>query len=30
MKQPWEAFDIKHELTRKGIEDYRATLSRSA
>lgn len=32
--QPWEAFDVQHELTRKGIEkfaaDYRATLSRSA
>lgn len=30
----WDAFDIQHELTRKGIEkfvaDYRATLSRSA
>lgn len=34
LEQPWEAFDIQHELTRKGIEkfvaDYRATLSRSA
>jgi transaldolase len=34
LEQPWEEFDIKHELTRKGIEkfaaDYRATLSRSA
>lgn len=32
--QAWDRFDIKHELTRKGIEkfvaDYRATLSRSA
>ncbi len=32
--QAWDTFDIKHELTRKGIEkfvaDYRATLSRSA
>ena len=30
----WDTFDIRHELTRKGIEkfvaDYRATLSRSA
>jgi transaldolase len=29
--RPWEAFDIQHELTRKGVEkfaaDYRATLS---
>jgi transaldolase len=34
LERPWEAFDIQHELTRKGIEkfaaDYRATLSRSA
>ena len=34
LEQPWETFDIQHELTRKGIEkfvaDYRATLSRSA
>ena len=34
LEQPWEKFDIRHELTRKGIEkfaaDYRATLSRSA
>jgi transaldolase len=34
LEQSWEAFDIQHELTRKGIEkfaaDYRATLSRSA
>lgn len=32
--QPWEAFDVQHDLTRKGIEkfvaDYRATLSQSA
>jgi transaldolase len=32
--QAWDAFDIQHELTRKGIEkfaaDYRATLSQSA
>jgi len=31
--QAWDAFDIQHELTRKGIEkfaaDYRATLSQS-
>ncbi|HET7442402.1 MAG TPA: transaldolase family protein [Terriglobales bacterium] len=34
LDKPWESFDIKHELTRKGIEkfaaDYRATLSRTA
>jgi transaldolase len=34
LEQPWEAFDIQHELTRKGIEkfaaDYRATLKRPA
>ena len=34
LEQAWEAFDIKHELTRKGIEkfaaDYRATLARPA
>ena len=34
LQQPWEAFDIHHELTRKGIEkfvaDYRETLSRGA
>jgi len=34
LEQPWEKFDIRHDLTRKGIEkfaaDYRATLSRSA
>ncbi len=34
LEQRWEAFDIQHELTRKGIEkfaaDYRATLSRPA
>ena len=34
LEQAWEAFDIQHELTRKGIEkfvaDYRATLSRPA
>jgi transaldolase len=34
LEQPWEAFDVQHELTRKGIEkfaaDYLATLSPSA
>jgi transaldolase len=34
LEQPWETFDIQHELTRKGIDkfaaDYRATLSRPA
>jgi transaldolase len=34
LEQPWEAFDIQHELTRKGIgkfaADYRATISRPA
>ena len=34
LEQPWESFDIQHELTRKGIEkfaaDYRATLARPA
>ena len=34
LEQPWESFNIQHELTRKGIEnfvaDYRATLSRTA
>jgi transaldolase len=33
LDQPWESFDIQHELTRKGIEkfvaDYRATLSQT-
>jgi len=32
--QPWESFDITHELTTKGIQkfvaDYRSTLRRSA
>src|SRR5262249_2044685 len=32
--QPWQSFDTRHELTRKGIEkfaaDYRATLSQTA
>ena len=34
LEQSWEAFDIQHELTRKGIAkfaaDYRATLARPA
>ena len=34
LEEAWEKFDIRHELTRKGIEkfaaDYQATLSRSA
>jgi transaldolase len=34
LDQPWETFDIEHELTRKGIAkfaaDYRATLSQTA
>lgn len=34
LEQPWESFDVQHELTRKGLEkfaaDYRATLSRTA
>jgi transaldolase len=34
LEQPWEAFDILHELTQKGIDkfaaDYRATISRPA
>jgi transaldolase len=34
LEQPWEAFDVQHELTRKGIDkftaDYRATISRPA
>jgi hypothetical protein len=33
-QQEWEKFDIRHELTRKGMEkfaaDYRDTLSRPA
>ena len=33
LDQPWQNFDIQHELTRKGIEkftaDYRATLSQT-
>jgi len=34
LEQTWETFDVKHELTRKGVEkfaaDYRATLARPA
>ena len=34
VEQPWESFDIAHELTTKGIQkfvaDYRSTLKRSA
>jgi transaldolase len=34
LEQPWERFQVQHELTRKGVEkfaaDYRATLSRTA
>src|SRR6516165_6672029 len=34
LDQPWQSFDIQHELTRQGIEkfvaDYRATLSQTA
>lgn len=34
LEQPWETFDIQHDLTRKGLEkfaaDYQATLSRIA
>ena len=33
LDQPWEGFDIQHELTRKGLEkfaaDYQATLSQT-
>ena len=33
LDQPWERFDIQHELTRKGLEkfaaDYHATLSQT-
>jgi transaldolase len=33
LDQPWERFDIQHELTRKGLEkfaaDYHATLSQA-
>jgi transaldolase len=33
LDQPWERFDIQHELTRKGLEkfaaDYHATLSKA-
>lgn len=34
LEQPWESFDIEHELTTKGIlqfvADYRKTLRQSA
>jgi Transaldolase len=34
LEQPWEQFDIKHELTRKGIEkfvsDYKSTLRKTS
>jgi transaldolase len=34
LRQPWEQFNIEHELTRKGIEkfvsDYRATLRKAS
>ena len=34
LEQPWEQFDIEHELTRKGIEkfvsDYKSTLRKTA
>ena len=34
LNQPWENFDIAHELTTKGIqkfvEDYQSTLRRTA
>jgi transaldolase len=34
LEQDWESFDVRHDLTRKGIEkfaaDYRATLARPA
>jgi hypothetical protein len=34
LERPWEAFNIHHELIRKGVEkfaaDYRVTLSRPA
>jgi transaldolase len=34
LNQPWENFDIAHELTTKGIqkfvEDYRSTLKKTA
>ena len=34
LDQPWESFDLAHELTTKGIQkfvaDYRSTLKRSA
>ena len=34
LEQPWERFNIEHELTRKGIQkfvsDYRSTLRRAS
>lgn len=34
LDQPWQSFDIEHELTRKGLEkfaaDYRATLAQTS
>ncbi len=34
LDQPWQSFDIKHELTRRGLEkfaaDYRATLAQTS
>jgi hypothetical protein len=34
LNNPWQSFDIAHELTTKGIQkfvaDYRSTLKRSA
>jgi transaldolase len=33
LDQPWQTFDVQHELTHKGIEkfvaDYRGTLSQT-
>jgi hypothetical protein len=34
LSRPWETFDIRHELTTKGIQqfvaDYKSTLKQSA
>ena len=34
LEQPWERFNIEHELTRKGIQkfvsDYRSTLRKAS
>lgn len=34
LEQPWESFNIEHELTRKGIQkflsDYRSTLRKAS